>query len=144
MTSRSFKKLGWLKALDTYGISSVKSLLSPVQDDLEYFDPPGGLLSLDLHVTPLLEAASLLDLDLEKPIKLESFIPHFNLVNAQLTQAGLAHMHFFFLCTHQPAKSIMVSIASMGCQALAAGYKIDLCFSMPLAYHLVIALNQSN
>ena len=59
----------------------------PVQDDAKYYDPPGGLLSLDLQLGSLVEQASHLDVDsTEDPIKVERFIPHFNLVNAQLSQ----------------------------------------------------------
>ena len=58
-----------------------------LQDDAEYYDPPGGLLSLDLHLGSLLEHASHLDVDsTDDPIKVESFVPHFNLINAQLSQ----------------------------------------------------------
>lgn len=65
----------------------VISIFAFVQDDAEYYDPPGGLLSLDLHLGPLVEQASHLDVDsTEDSIKVETFVPHFNLVNAQLSQ----------------------------------------------------------
>lgn len=61
-----------------------------VQDDEGYYNPPGGLLSLDLHLGSLLEQARHLDVDsTEDPITLDSFVPHFNLVNAQLSQVRL-------------------------------------------------------
>ena len=62
-----------------------------MQDGPDYFDPPGGLLSLDLHVGDLLERASHLKIEPDKPIQLESFMPHFHLVNAQLSQVALSH-----------------------------------------------------
>lgn len=61
-----------------------------MQDDPEYFDPPGGLLSLDLHLGDLLEPAQHLDLDTSSPIQLENFKPHFNLVNVQLAQVSVS------------------------------------------------------
>jgi len=55
-------------------------------DDAAYYDPPGGLLSFDMHISEYLEPASHLDLDPAKPIQLENFHAHFALVNAQLVQ----------------------------------------------------------
>ena len=56
-----------------------------MQDPDEYYDPPGGLVSFDLHVDEFLEPASHLDL---KGSTLGDFKPHFDLVHNQLSQVG--------------------------------------------------------
>ena len=59
------------------------------QDDSEYYDPLGGLLSYETHVDEYLEPASHLNTEsLSQPITLDDFHPHFNLVNAQLVQVS--------------------------------------------------------
>ena len=57
-----------------------------MQDGPEYYDPPGGLLSFDFRVDHLLEPVARMNLSGQ----LEDFIPHFDLVNAQLVQVSFA------------------------------------------------------
>lgn len=65
-------------------------------DPPEYYDPPGGLLALDLDLGGLIHAAAVpdapLDPDLPPSTRLAPFEGHFALVHAQLRQlrAGLA------------------------------------------------------
>ena len=73
----------------SYSCSLTTSFLIVEQDDPGYYDPPGGLLSYDLHVDEFIEPASHLDTEsTSQPITLEGFYPHFNLVNAQLVQVS--------------------------------------------------------
>lgn len=54
-----------------------------LQDRPGYYDPPGGLLSFDFRVDHLLPAVANMSLSGRLP----DLMPHFDLANAQLTQA---------------------------------------------------------
>ena len=72
------------------------------QDGPEYYDPPGGLLSLDLDVENFLAPASHLDpYDTTKPISLDNFRPHFDLINTQLMQVNQRRNWTFQLCRYK-------------------------------------------
>lgn len=59
-------------------------LCEPLQDEPDYFDPPGGLLSFDLRVSHLLKPAS----HLKQTGELQDLHSHFDLVNGQLAQVA--------------------------------------------------------
>ena len=65
-------------------------MLDLVQDGAEYFDPPGGLITLDLNLAGLLEGAAPPDYQRTDaaPKEVQPFAAHFALMNAQLQQVS--------------------------------------------------------